>query len=201
MAEPLKGVRDRYSDAEIAHYYEQGYWQTTSFNSLLAEQASARGDSDYVIDRFTSLTYRQFVESALRLAVGLRRYGIDRGDRVAAQLPNWTEFPMLAAALSRIGAILVPIMPIYRDDEVAYVLQHSGAKAVVTCGEFRGFDHFAMMSRLRAECPALASIIVTRPGPGCDHADAPAFVDLMATGEPEALELEAMSGTFLRSEA
>lgn len=191
MAEPLKSVRDRYSDAEIAAHYDQGYWRPSSFNSLLAEQATALGDVEYVLDRSSSLTYREFAERALRLAVGLRRLGIERGDRVAAQLPNWTEFALLAAALSRIGAVLVPIMPIYRDDEVAYVLQNSGARAVVTCGEFRGFDHFAMVSRLSADCPDLESLIVVRSDAGTRPDGAQVFEDLLVPGDTEALEAEA----------
>ncbi len=114
MNAPLKTVRDRYSEERIAAFYAAGYWQPTSFNSLVAEQAVRRGDQVFVFDSTTSLTYAGFRDQALRLAVGLRRERVRPGDRVAVQLPNWTEFPVIAAALSRIGAILVPIMPIYR---------------------------------------------------------------------------------------
>jgi cyclohexanecarboxylate-CoA ligase len=96
------------------------------------------------------------------LAAGLHRLGLRRGDRVVVQLPNWTEFPLVAAALSRIGAILVPVMPIYRANEVAYVVQHSGAVAVVTCEEFRGFNHRAMFESLRAETPQVRHLIIAR---------------------------------------
>lgn len=163
-APTLKTVHDRYTPEEIASYYEAGYWQETSFNALVAEQVARTPDATYVFDSTASLTYAQFGERALRLGVGLRRVGIERGARVAVQLPNWTEFPLVAAALSRIGAILVPIMPIYRDEEVSYLLQHSGAVAAVTCGEFRGFDHAAMFERLRPECMSLAQVFVARAG-------------------------------------
>ena len=137
MNAPMKTVRDRYSEERIAAFYAAGYWQPASFNALVAEQAARRGDQTFVFDSSTSLTYAGFRDKALRLAVGLRREGVRPGQRVAVQLPNWTEFPVIAAALSRIGAILVPIMPIYREDEVAYVLRNSGAVAAVTCHEFR----------------------------------------------------------------
>jgi cyclohexanecarboxylate-CoA ligase len=107
------------------------------------------------------------------------------------QLPNWTEFPVIAAALSRIGAILVPIMPIYREDEVAYVLRHSGAVAAVTCHEFRGFGHLEMFQKVRHEAPDLHTVYVARPSAGADASETPALDSLMAGGDLAALEEEA----------
>lgn len=189
-ASGLKGIHDRYSADEVAAFYDAGFWQSTSFNALVAERAAQHPDDLFVFDSTTELSYRTFGERALRLAVGLRRAGLVAGDRIAAQLPNWSEFPLIAAAASRIGVILVPIMPIYRDDEVGYVLQHSGARAVITCGEFRGFDHAAMMRGLRAECPAVEGLYVARSdgAPGDGAVD---LADLEADGDLDALAAEA----------
>jgi acyl-CoA synthetase (AMP-forming)/AMP-acid ligase II len=191
MAAELKTVRDRYSEEEIASFYAQGYWQPTSFNALVQAQVADRGDQDFIFDSTTSLTYREFGEQALRLAVGLKRAGLQRGERIAAQLPNWTEFPLIAAAASRIGAILVPIMPIYRDDEVGYVLQHSGAAMAVTCGEFRGFDHASMFASLRDQAPGVRQLLVARAGDDLDPAVGQSLAGLFAEGDLAALEVEA----------
>jgi len=191
MTTSLKTVHDRYSDEEIAAYYKAGFWQDTSFSALVAEQAAARGDQEFVFDGTTSLTYAEFRERALRFAVGLKNAGIAKGDRVAVQLPNWTEFPVLAAALSRIGAIIVPIMPIYRGDEVAFVLERSGAVAAVTADEFRGFGHLAMFKELAAKAPALRSIYVARPQGDLSGDGVHALDSLLAQGDLEALETEA----------
>jgi cyclohexanecarboxylate-CoA ligase len=188
VAAPLKSIHDRYSDDEIAAFYEAGFWQPTSFNDLVAERATEHPDDTFVFDSTTSVTYAEFHERALRLAVGLRRGGLRAGDRIAVQLPNWTEFPLLAAAASRIGAIVVPIMPIYRDDEVGYVLRHSGAVAVVTCGEFRGHDHLAMMERLRPDCPELRRVYVARHEPSGAET---AVADIEVEGDLAALAEEA----------
>jgi acyl-CoA synthetase (AMP-forming)/AMP-acid ligase II len=155
-------IHDRYTDQQIAGFYESGFWQASSLTDLIAAQAEARGDQQFVFDSTTSLTFGELQEASLRLAAGLRRDGITSGDRVAVQLPNWTEFVVLAAALSRLGAITVPIMPLYRGDEVAYVLQHSGAVAAVTCEDFRGFAHLAMFEKMRGSCPDLRQLYVAR---------------------------------------
>lgn len=191
MSAALKTVHDRYTDAEIASYYDAGFWQPTSFNALVAERAAERPDATFVFDTTTSCTYAEFAERALRLAVGLKRVGLAKGDRIAVQLPNWTEFPLVAAAASRIGVIVVPIMPIYRDDEVGYVLQHSGAAAVVTCGEFRGFDHLAMMNQLRPTCPDVRAVLVARADDGLDPALGTPLDSIAADGDLAALEEEA----------
>jgi cyclohexanecarboxylate-CoA ligase len=188
---PMKTVHDRYSDEQISGYYASGFWQPTSFTGLVNEQAGARPDQTFVFDSSTSLSYAKFRDLALRLAVGLRRAGLRAGDRLAVQLPNWTEFPMVAAAASRIGVIVVPIMPIYRGDEVAYVLQHSGAVAAVTCEEFRGFGHLAMFAGLRAGCPELRSLYVARASEDLDPSIATSLTELFAEGELAGLDSEA----------
>ncbi|MGH3494916.1 MAG: AMP-binding protein, partial [Sciscionella sp.] len=189
-APALKTVRDRYTEDEIASFYRSGYWQETSFNALVVDQARRAPEATYVFDSTTSLSYAAIADRALRLAVGLRRAGVQRAARVAVQLPNWTEFPLVAAALSRIGAILVPIMPIYRDDEVAYIVQHSGAVAVVTCDVFRDFGHAAMFDRLRVECPGVEHVFVARAADkapkGTSRLD-----DLEAAGDVDDLATEA----------
>ncbi|MBM7517979.1 AMP-binding protein [Nocardioides nitrophenolicus] len=188
MVEQLKSVRDRYSADEIATFYEQGYWREASFFQLAADQAAATPDAPFLIDVATTLSYADFADRALRLAAGLHRAGLRRGERIAVQLPNWVEFPLVAAAASRIGAILVPIMPIYRDDEVGYVVQHSGAVMAITCGEFRGFDHAAMFAGVRADAPALREVYVARAG-GTTGAG-PALDELYAEGDPTDLAAE-----------
>ena len=187
MAQQLKTVRDRYSEADVSAYYEQGYWQKSSFYDLVRTQAAATPDAPFLVDASTTLTFSEYAERVLRLAVGLKRAGLQRGERIAAQLPNWVEFPIVAAAASRLGAILVPIMPIYRGDEVGYVLQHSGAAIAVTCGEFRGFDHAAMFAELRSGTPDLREVLVARSS---GSSVGSSLDDLFVEGDAADLEAE-----------
>ena len=63
---------------------------------------------------------------------------------MAVQLPSWAEFMQISVALTRVGAIMVPIMPIYRSDDVGYVLRDAGVRTAITSGPFRGFDYPSM---------------------------------------------------------
>ncbi|THJ75652.1 AMP-binding protein [Candidatus Frankia alpina] len=186
MSTVLPTVHSRYSDEEIASFYASGHWQTSSFFDLATAQAGAHHDHTFVFDGTTSITYGEFRKRTVRLAAGLASVGVGLGDRVAVQLPNWTEFPLVAAALSRLGAITVPIMLIYRDDEVGYVLEHSAAVAAVTADAFRGFGHRAMFQSLKPGCASLERIIVARAEG--DLAGATALESLYAEGNPADLE-------------
>ncbi|MCW2816137.1 MAG: o-succinylbenzoate--CoA ligase [Nocardioides sp.] len=191
MTVELKNVRDRYSEEDIAAHYAAGFWQQSTLYELVGEKAAERPDATFVFDSTTSYTYGELHESALRLAVGLRRAGIVPGERVAMQLPNWTEFVVASVAASRIGAIIVPIMPIYRGDEVGYVLQHSGASVAITCGDFRGFDHAAMFADLRAQCPDLREVYVARADASLPAGSGRPLAELFVEGELDTLAAEA----------
>jgi cyclohexanecarboxylate-CoA ligase len=193
--QPTATVRDRYSDDEIRGFYEAGFWRKASFYDEVVAQAELRPDKVFVFDSSTSYTYAQLGDQALRLAAGLKRLGIERGDRVVVQLPNWAEFVLISVALSRLGAVLVPVMPIYRGAEVSYVVEHSGAVAAITCEEVKGFSYLHMYAGVQGEWPEqLRHLIVTRPveldadgDPSTGAADLGA---LIVEGDPEDLAAE-----------
>ena len=155
-------VGDRYSPAEISQYYTAGCWRRDTLGQLLARQADERGDKTFVTDGVLALTYRELHERSLRLAAGLRARGVVPGDRVAVQLPNWSEFAVVAVAIARLGAVMVPIMPIYRRDEVGYVLDDAGVSVAVTASVFKDFDYLGMYRALQSERPALHTVVVVR---------------------------------------
>ena len=155
-------VTDRYSAEEIEQFYATGAWRRETFFQLLEEQAELRPDKVFLTDDTSSVTFCELRDGALRLAAGLRRAGISPGDRVCVQIPNWVEFGQIALALSRIGAIMVPIMPIYRLDEVGYIVRNSGAKMAITCQTFKKFDYAAMYHTIQQDVPTLQRIVLAR---------------------------------------
>ncbi|MBB3605998.1 cyclohexanecarboxylate-CoA ligase [Mycolicibacterium sp. BK556] len=153
---------DRYTADVIRGYRDAGLWSDETLFDLLARQAELRPDKIFATDGQRSLTYRELHASALRLAAGFHARGWRAGDTVAVQLPNWVEFIEVVAALSRLGVITVPIMPIYRHDEVGYVADHAELRAVITPATFKNFDYLAMYRDLRSTRPHL-EVLVARP--------------------------------------
>ncbi len=70
-----------------------------------------------------------------RLATVLRDLGIRPGDPVMVVMPNCPEVLACFQAIWRIGAVIAPITPQLGERELAYVMEHSEAKAVITSGE------------------------------------------------------------------
>ena len=175
-------VHDRYSDEEIARYYEQGLWQDHTLFAAVREQAEAQPDKVFGTDSTTSVTFAELRDQALELALGLVRRGIGEGDRVAVQIPSWTEFFVISAALARIGAVIVPIMPIYRRDEVGHIVDAAGVKAAITTDHYRGFDHAALFLELRQASPFLEAVYVVRGETVPDGAVAYAEVSVAIDG-------------------
>jgi acyl-coenzyme A synthetase/AMP-(fatty) acid ligase len=162
---------DRYSPQQIEYYYREGLWSTETVHDLLSVRVQENPDKVFATDGTRSLTYRELFDAGQRLAVGLHRQGLRRGDTAAVQLPNWVEFIQVLAALSRLGVVMVPIMPIYRHEDVNYVLSDADIQAVFTPAHFSKFDYLDMYLGLRREHPDL-TIVVARP-----DSDAQAVVD------------------------
>ena len=104
------------------------------------------------------LTYAELAERVDKVAAGLVRLGIGKGDVVAFQLPNWCEFTALFFACNRIGAAANPLMPIFRQREMRFMLGFADAKVVFVPARWRGFDHIAMMDEIRADLPNLRHV-------------------------------------------
>jgi cyclohexanecarboxylate-CoA ligase len=156
-----------YSRQEIKNYYAAGLWSADTFHDLLVQRVENNPDKVFATDGTRSLTFRQLFDGAQRLAVGLHRQGWRAGDTAAVQLPSWVEFVQVLAALSRLGVIAVPIMPIYRREEVGYVASNAEIRGVFAPATFKKFNYLDMYLGLRQEHPDL-TIVVTRPDSAAD---------------------------------
>jgi 3-phosphoshikimate 1-carboxyvinyltransferase len=115
-----------------------------------------------------SLTWKQLSDQADTVAMLLLELGVQPGERVALQLPNRAEFVLLTLAAARIGAVCCPLMPIFRQREVSFMLRKSGARVLFVPGTFRGRDYAAEIAELTVagtgEQPALAHVLVVGLG-------------------------------------
>jgi non-ribosomal peptide synthetase component E (peptide arylation enzyme) len=162
------GIGFRYTAEQAARFKKEGWWRDEILLDHLDRWTREAPDRELVTDGIGRLTYGQARSQAYRLAAELRRMGVAPGDRVLVQLPNWNEFVVIYLAAIRSGAVMVPIMPIYRHDEVGYILLRSEAKVAFTAGQFRNFDHLQMFRDLRPHSPVLKRLVVVRgaAGPG-----------------------------------
>lgn len=153
---------DRYTDAQLAEFRAKGFWDSHSLAHYIDHFAALDPDRVALTDGYTTLTRGELRAQAYRFAASLKNLGVSAGDRVQVQLPNWNEYVVIWIALARIGAVLVPTMPVYRDDEVKYVIDNSGAKFSIVTPTFRGFDYLSMIRGIQASTPSLTRVITVR---------------------------------------
>jgi len=105
-----------------------------NLGAFIDELADEMGDAVAAnfFDGGETITYREMAARTRSLAAGLAGLGIAFGDRVGVMLPNIGAFPLTWLALARLGAIMVPINVRYTPREIAYVLDDSGARMLVT---------------------------------------------------------------------
>jgi cyclohexanecarboxylate-CoA ligase len=144
----------------------KGWWGDRTINDALDASVAQCPDKVALVGLRVEagdtrrFTYRELATMADRIAVGLHRLGVRRNDVVAMQLPNWWQFTALYLACSRIGAVANPLMPIFRERELTFMLGHGEAKVLVVPKRFRGFDHAAMGRTLQAALPTLERVVV-----------------------------------------
>ena len=144
----------------IAQYTAAGYWPNTTICAYLDAAVQRHAAKTALVDPFIRLTYAELGQLVDRLALAFLDMGIDTGDVVSFQLPNWHQFVVVQFALSRIGAVGNPLIPIYRQRELRFMLTLAASKVMIIPRTFRGFDYTVMMRELRPELPALEHIYV-----------------------------------------
>ena len=108
----------------------------------------------------THLSYRELDRLSDVLAARLAALGVGRGDVVSFQLPNWWQFSVLHLACLKVGAISNPLMIIFRERELRFMLKLAEAKVLVVPASFRNFDYARMAENIRGDLPALRHVFV-----------------------------------------
>ncbi|MFZ1175397.1 MAG: AMP-binding protein [Mycobacterium sp.] len=113
-----------------------------TFWSLIVD-AAQRGSNLPLLadDHGRSLTARQLHDAACATAAAFAEHGIRAGTVVSWQLPTTLETMVVMAALSRLGAVQNPIIPILREHEVGFITGQLATEFFVVPEFWRGFDH------------------------------------------------------------
>jgi fatty-acyl-CoA synthase len=104
-------------------------------------------------------TYLELDADVTALALGLLAEGVEVGDRIGIWSPNCPEWTLLQYATAKVGAILVNVNPAYRSHELAYVLQQSGLRMLVSAVVHKTSDYRAMIDEVSSKCPDLREVV------------------------------------------
>ncbi|KAK3738072.1 hypothetical protein RRG08_064975 [Elysia crispata] len=119
----------------------------------LQDKTSKHPDKPAAIFRQENVqfSFQELLEKADQLAAGLRRLGINKGDRLGIWGPNTSEWVLTQYATARAGIIMVNINPSYRLNELKFALKKSGCKAIIAAPGFKDTDYFVMLRSVLPE--------------------------------------------------
>ena len=176
--------------------------QGSTLWELIDARVDATPDALMAVDEdMRTITFADFAIESERAAAGLSAYGVTEGSVVTWQMPTWIESLVLVGALSRLGAVQNPVLPIYREREVAFVTKQAESKLFIAPAVWRGFDFEAMATGIARDSAhrnggAMGVLVAEKEAlPQGDPTQLPARTDPAAAGEEPVRWLFYTSGT------
>lgn len=149
----------RFDGERARHYVQQGWWRDDTLHGWITRWAGATPDAPAIVHAGQSLSFRSLADQVARLAAGLQQAGVVKGEVVAVQLPNITEFLLAYLAICRLGAVMCTLHMPYRGAELEALLRHSGAVAVVGLAQAKDWSPARAYLELKTRLPALQAVI------------------------------------------
>ena len=168
----------QFTDGEREARRAAGEWTGETLGEMARRLVKDQPDRQAVVEKGANLTYGTLLDEATALAKGLAQLGLEPGDTVSFQLPNWTEAVILDLACSLGGFVINPIPPIYRQHELRFILNDCRARVIFVPDSFRGVGYPEMLTGLRGNATNLEHIVVVRGKASGTHC----YEDLIAEG-------------------
>jgi fatty-acyl-CoA synthase len=152
------------------------------------DAAAARDpDRPCVVADERRYSYAQLGREADAFAAALADLGVEAGDTIAVNLPNWPEWIVCAVAASRLGAVLVPVNPGLGQHELTYQLRHAEASVVVSAESHAGRDFVELFDELIGDLPDVQYLVAVGGGDYWYDDRVFPYRDLVSKGAPLAV--------------
>jgi acyl-CoA synthetase (AMP-forming)/AMP-acid ligase II len=106
--------------------------------AVLRAAAAAVPDREAVVTPAQRLTYAQLLERVRRFSAAPVAAALSHGDRVAIWAPNTVDWVVASLGLTGIGVVLVPVNTRFKGEEARYLIDKTGAAALLVDDEFVG---------------------------------------------------------------
>lgn len=127
--------------------------------SMLARQARRLGNRTAVCDSEQALSYEELEQAALRLAGGLHRAGVRKGDSVFVQMANSVDMAVTLFACFRLGVVCVLLLPAYRTGDMLPLSTRIRPTCFIGEGRLLGFDYGKLADEVAAQSPSIKTVV------------------------------------------
>ncbi|MCG7608809.1 MULTISPECIES: class I adenylate-forming enzyme family protein [Mycobacterium] len=115
-------------------------------------RAHSSSTKSAVVDPESRISYAELDSGTAELAAGFIAAGVTKGSRVGLLMPNGVDWVRIAIALTRIGAVLVPLSTLLRPGELTAQLRMASVQFLIAVEEFRGHRYPVDQDQLPALC-------------------------------------------------
>ncbi len=123
---------------------------------VIQSRADLTPDAGFLRDEADrQLTFAQFCQKSEAIANFLQDKGVNQDCVIAWQLPTGIPAALIAAALTRLGVTQLPVLPMYREAELAHLLGALEIDIIITQTEWNGFGYLEQARRMQVEFPQL----------------------------------------------
>ncbi len=131
---------------------------------LLLKHAKENPSAEAIVFKEVRLNYGTFNRESDRIAAGLLKMGISKGDRIGIYLSSRPEFLFIYLAAAKIGAIAVPVSWRFTPPEIKFVINDAGISLLFTMAGFSGMDFLKNLEQIRPETPCLKHVVILDGG-------------------------------------
>src|SRR5260221_7548698 len=124
---PAMQLEARFGDRIVPAFCER----PRSIWAMVSDAASRNPDGEALVCGTRRMTWREVAQQSAQIAAGLRKLGLQSGDRVALLLGNRIEFVLAMFAAANLGAVTVLLSTRQQRPEIAYVLTDCGARVLI----------------------------------------------------------------------
>ena len=130
--------------------------ESTLLPELIARAAGRTPGARALTSGDASLTYGELDHAVQQFAAGLMALGVGRGERIAIYLDKRFETVVASFGAPAAGAVFVPVNPLLKAEQVAFILQDCKVRVLLTSPE-----RLSLLGAALAECPDLRHVVTT----------------------------------------
>ncbi len=168
-------------------YRKGGFWGDSTLLDYWNLSVKSFPEKTAAVDsRGGSYTYSQLDDRSSRLAAYLVKSGVEPGDVVSVQVPNWVEFTLCYIAILKAGAVINPLMPKFRESELLHRMEKCKSKVLFTVDVFHGYENVKLAQKLKEKMDCLQLVIVAHKGDSAEqrYEGTVGLSEILATTEP-----------------
>ena len=151
-----------YKEEDAERYNRLRWWLGMTWGDVFDKATDLYPTKTALVDDAVRYTYGDLREKVDRLAVSFLNLGLEKGDRVLVQLPNWHEYILSFFALQKIGAVVVMLIPRHNQIEVSHFAKLTEARGWILPAQYGKTDYELIVDNVVQQNPQLNRIITVR---------------------------------------